>query len=123
MGLMIIAIAAAIIILLLLAIIFRDKNHKKDYHSFFIMGIVWVGAGIPLMVSTNSPALFITGLIFMGVGLIHKKEWEQNRKDKKNRWKKLSKKDKKKYLLFKWITFFILLLGLIILGVVYSLAV
>lgn len=117
-----IAVGILIILLLILAIIFRDKNHKTDYHAFFMMGIIWVGAGIPLMVSANSPALFIMGLVFMAVGLIHQKEWKKNIKDRKNKWKKMSKKDKKKLMMFRWILFALILLGLIVLAVTYFFA-
>ncbi len=113
------AVAALIIILLVFALIFRDKNHKTDYHAFFIMGVIWVGAGIPLMVSANSSVLFILGLVFMAMGLVHQKEWKKNIKDRKNHWKKLSKKEKKKLMLFRWIMLALLLLGVIVLAITY----
>ena len=119
---MIISIAILIIVLLVVAIIFRDKNHKTDYHSFFIMGIIWVGAGIPLMISANSPGLFILGLIFMVVGLIHHKKWKKNIKDRKDQWKKMSKKDKKKFKTLRWAMFILLLLGVVVLAVTYFVA-
>ena len=115
----IISVAILIIILLVLAIIFRDKNHKTDYHAFFIMGVIWVGAGIPLMVSANSPALFILGLVFMGVGLMHHKEWKKNIKDRHKQWKKMSKKDKKRQKILRWVITILLIVGIIVLGIFY----
>ena len=123
MAWVIIAIAAIIIILLVLAIVFRDKNHKTDYHSFFVMGIIWVGAGIPLMVSADSPALFILGLVFMAIGLSHKKEWKQNIKDRHKQIKKMSKKEKKRHKILRWIMFGVLLLGVIVLAIIYFMVV
>ena len=107
----------------MLAIIFRDKNHKTDYHAFFVMGIIWVGAGIPLMVTTNSPALFVMGIVFMVLGLSHHKEWKKNIKDRHVQLKNMSKKEKKKHKIIRWIMFIALLLGLIALGIFYLFAI
>jgi 4-amino-4-deoxy-L-arabinose transferase-like glycosyltransferase len=117
-----IAVAALIIILLVLAIVFRDKNHKTDYHAFFIMGIIWVGAGIPLMVTANSPGLFFLGIVFMAVGLIHHKKWKQNIKDRHKNIKKMSKKEKKRHFILRLIMLIALILGLIVLLVFFFLS-
>ena len=115
----IITVAALILILLVFFIAFKRKEPLKiDYHSFFIMGVIWLAAGIPLMVGFDSPALFIMGLIFTVVGLAHRKEWGQNIKDRKNRWKKLSKKDKKRLIWFRWVALSILILGVLVIGIV-----
>jgi 4-amino-4-deoxy-L-arabinose transferase-like glycosyltransferase len=115
-------VAALVIILLVLAIIFRDKNHKTDYHAFFVMGLIWVGAGIPLMVTTNSPALFVMGVVFMVLGASRHKEWKKNIKDRHAQLKNMSKKEKKKHKIVRWIMFIALLLGLIALGIFYLFA-
>lgn len=119
----IIAVAVLIVLLLVLAIIFRDKNHKTDYHSFFIMGIIWVAAGIPFMVSADSPALFILGLIFMAIGLVHHKDWKKNIKDRHAHLKKMSQKEKKRHRILRWVMFGVLVLGLAALVLTYFLAI
>jgi len=116
------AVGILVIILLVLAIVFRDKNHKTDYHAFFIMGIIWLIIGIPLMFSSNSSALFILGLIFTAVGLMHHKEWKKNIKERKGHWKKMSKKEKKRHMTLRWIMFALLLLGVIVLAILYFFA-
>jgi membrane protein YdbS with pleckstrin-like domain len=85
------------------------------------MGIIWVGAGIPLWISSDSFGLFALGIIFTVLGLVHHKEWKQNIKDRKTHWKKMSKKEKKKHMLLRWIMFALLLLGVIALGIGYFL--
>jgi len=91
----------------------KGKKRKIDYHTFFIMGIIWLGAGIALGIGSGSYALFIMGLIFTIIGLIHKKEWKQNIADRKKRWQSMSKKDKKKLMIIKWVLVGFVLLGLI----------
>lgn len=118
----ILTVGALIIMLLILALVFRDKNHRTDYHAFFIMGIIWLIIGIPLALSSESPTLFIMGLIFTAVGLIHHKDWKKNIKERKNHWNKMSKKEKKRLMLFRWIMLALLLIGLIVLAVFYFFA-
>lgn len=84
------------ILIILLAVIFislnkKYKNKGPDYYTFFIMGIIWLGAGIPLATTTNNWGFSIMGLIFMVLGLIHKKDWK---KYPRTRWESLSKKEK-----------------------------
>ena len=73
-----------IVILLIFAILYKAKNKGKipkrdpDYYSFFWMGICWLGAGIPLAVTTNNWGLLGIGIIFTIWGLAHKKEWKKN---------------------------------------------
>ena len=89
---MIISIAVLIVLLGIVAIIAirsRKKPQKTDYYTFFIMGIIWFIIGLP----TNNSALWMIGLIFMLVGLTHKKEWKANHKA--NRWENLSPFERK----------------------------
>ncbi len=85
-------------IIIILGIIFilslkknKGKKHEPDYYLFFILGIVWIGAGVPLGTTSNFWTLSIMGLVFMIIGLSHKKEWK---KQKRICWKDLSKKEK-----------------------------
>ncbi len=91
----------------------KGKKRKINYYNFFIIGIVWMGAGIALGVSSKNYALFIMGLVFMIMGLAHKKEWKQNIADEKKRWKSMSRKDKKRLMIIKGI-----LIGLVVLGLI-----
>lgn len=86
--LILIAVLVLIVILAFIAIFVSKKNKRPvDYYNFFIMGIIWTGAGIPL----ENFALTATGIIFMVLGLANKKKWKSNRV----RWKDLSKTEKR----------------------------
>ena len=57
-----IAIFTIIVILAFLAILAtKGKKRPTDYYSFFIMGILWTGAGIPLKLYPLS----VMGIIFL----------------------------------------------------------
>ncbi|MEJ2267530.1 MAG: hypothetical protein P8X70_00440 [Nanoarchaeota archaeon] len=105
-------IVLAIIFVIVLVFTKKGKQRKIDYHNFFIMGIIWTGAGIALGIGSGSYFLFIMGLVFMTLGLIHKKEWKQNIADRKKRWQSMSKRDKKKLMIIKWVLVGFVLLGL-----------
>jgi len=66
------------------------KKKETDYYTFFILGIMWIGAGIPLMITTNNWALFTVGIAFLIIGLSHREEWKKNRKN----WGDLSSREK-----------------------------
>ena len=103
---LIILITIAVLIVALLTIFLVKKEKRPpDYYAFFVMGIIWIGAGIPL----KNYGLSGMGFIFMVVGLVNKSKWKANRRT----WDQLSDKDKK----FKMIMM-IGLLALLILGVV-----
>ena len=96
------------LIVFFLAYMMKRKNNEKmktDYYAFFVMGIIWLGAGIPL----KNYALSVMGLVFMAIGLKHKDEWKENRQS----WDNLSPADKKvKMLLIGFLTL-ILVVGII----------
>jgi chromate transport protein ChrA len=72
----------------------NKKNQKEpDYYAFFIMGLVWLIAGI---IVKNNP-LWIVGFIFLLLSLYNHKKWKQN----EFKWKDLSKFEKR---LRIWIT-------------------
>lgn len=83
------------------------------------MGIIWVGAGLPLMISANSPFLFLMGVVFMIAGLTHHKEWKKNLEDRKKNYENLSEKDKKVLKWFRWIAILVLLIGVVVLFVFF----
>jgi hypothetical protein len=109
-----IIVLLTLVVLGIFIFIKKGKKRKIDYHNFFIIGIIWVGAGIALGVSSKNYTLFIMGLVFMILGLIHKKEWKQNIADRKKRWQSMSKKDKKKLMIIKWVLIGFVLLGLVV---------
>ena len=123
---MIIWVIVGLLVLLLLVFLValamrKDKRlPPTDYYTFFIMGIIWLGAGIPLMISANSPALFIMGLVFMGVGLAHKDEWKKNREA--NKWENLNKDQRRMKQILLWTMLGILLAGVLTFVVIYLVA-
>ena len=103
-----ILIAVGILIILLgIAYIISVKKKKRpvDYYNFFIIGIIWAGAGIPL----KNYALSVIGLIFMAVGLFNKDKWKKNRK----RWKDLDKDEKKITIVIMIILLLLVIAGLV----------
>lgn len=100
-----ISIAVLLAILVILAIVVKmntkKKHRKTDYYSWFIIGIVWLCAGVPL----KNYALSVIGLVFMVLGLTHKKEWKKNRV----RWSDLDDQERKARI---WI---MVVLGLLVL--------
>ncbi len=96
-------------VLLIIAIIvmMRRKSFKPDYYSLFMMGLIWTAIGIPL----KNFFMSALGIIFLVVGLMHKKEWKQNRQA----WSKLSKKDKKIRIIILVVLGLLVLAGLVVL--------
>ena len=87
-----------IVLLLLVFLIGLSLNKGKkmpptDYYTFFVIGIVWLAFGIPMMISDSGSFFFIMGLVFMAIGLVHKDEWKKNRKA--NEWKNLTKEQRR----------------------------
>lgn len=99
----------------IIAIVYSRKYGRRepDYYNFFIMGVIWVGAGVALGIGSGSWFLFIMGFAFMVIGLVHKTKWKKNIADRKNKWNSLSKKDKKILLWFRWVMVGVLILGLL----------
>ena len=83
----------------------KKKPHKPDYYTFFVMGIIWVGAGIPL----DMYPLSIMGFIFMIIGLANKDKWKTNHLT----WDKMNEEEKRNKLI---------LIGLLLLLVVAGVA-
>lgn len=84
----------------------KKNKEEMDYYTFFILGIIWIGAGLPLMITTNNWGLFGMGIAFLIIGLSHKKDWKKSYK----KWDELSSREKKLKL---WI---IVLLGAFVLA-------
>ena len=108
-----ISVAVLVIILAVLAALAlksRGKEHKPDYYTFFIMGIVWSGAGIPLATTTGNYGFFAIGLVFLAIGLANRDKWETNRKT----WRDMENTERK---IMTWV---MVIMGLLVLvGLVF----
>lgn len=103
-------IIISIIILLILGIIamFWTKKSKTppDYYALFLMGIIWLIAGIPL----KNYSLWSLGLIFTIIGLANKSKWEANRQ----KWKDLTDPQKKIKIILLTVSSVLVLIGLVV---------
>lgn len=105
---LLLAVLTALVLLGVLVIIFAWRNKEKrppDYFNFFIMGIIWLGAGLPLKMY----ALSAMGFIFMIIGLTHKSKWKENRHD----WSKLNDEEKKMRIFLIVVTSLLVIAGLV----------
>ncbi|MFC1741997.1 hypothetical protein ACFL3V_05670 [Nanoarchaeota archaeon] len=94
----IIHIAIALLILIFLAAFIYLKTTMKtepptDYYSLFIIGIIWLGIGVFMMISHGEQTniFFILGIVFAAVGFSHRKTWKKNLK----KWSQLSREEQK----------------------------
>ena len=114
-GWIIYAVLGLLVLMGIVSLIFIKKKRKfpTDYHNLFVIGIIWVGAGVPLGVSANNWGLLFMGFVLMVVGLIHKKEWKKNIADRQKRFKSMSAKDKKVMMWVRWALFIFLVIGIV----------
>lgn len=104
-------IILAIIILLLIVgisvmVFSKKKRRKPDYYTFFIMGIIWLAAGIPL----EMYPLSAMGLLFTVVGLANKQKWKENHPE----WEDLTENEKRNKLILIGISSLLVIAGLIV---------
>jgi hypothetical protein len=83
-GLLIVGLLVAFIVL-----IRGREKFTPNYRALFVMGIIWLGAGIPLGISTGNSGLWVMGLIFFMIGLLNRDKWEEEKK-----WSDLSQGEK-----------------------------
>ncbi|PJE59887.1 MAG: hypothetical protein COU85_01255 [Candidatus Portnoybacteria bacterium CG10_big_fil_rev_8_21_14_0_10_44_7] len=72
------SIVIALLIIGFLAFFIAAKKYrtqKTNYKTLFIIGIIWLGAGIPLGISNKNWGFAVMGLLFAVVGLLNKKRW------------------------------------------------
>lgn len=53
---------------------------EVDYKSFFIIGVVFLSAGVTLSISTKNPGLFgLSGLgaAYLAIGLTNREKWKK----------------------------------------------
>lgn len=105
-----ISIAVLVVLIAVVFIFLLSKkkipHREPDYYAWFWIGLIWVCAGIPLGVVNYNYGLFAIGLVFMVLGLVHKKDWKKNH----IKFQDLTPIEKK----FK--TWTMLILGILILG-------
>ncbi|HII72497.1 TPA: hypothetical protein HA265_07110 [Candidatus Woesearchaeota archaeon] len=105
---------AAGVLIVLLGVLFyllvkNKKAHEPDYYTFFVMGLCWTGAGIPLALTSKNWGFLIMGLIFMGFGLANKKKWKKSHKT----WGEMDDKQKKVMMVALVILGALVLMGLV----------
>ncbi|MBW2967084.1 hypothetical protein KY362_01215 [Candidatus Woesearchaeota archaeon] len=97
MLLLILLIVSALVVLgLTIATVLFYSKHKMpptDYYTFFILGICWTPLGVLGFVLKNPGfyGLFVMGIVFMALGLAHRKDWKKNHRT----WKQMSKSEQK----------------------------
>lgn len=64
----------------------RKRKEAPDYYALFIMGIIWLAAGLPLK---NYP-IWVVGAVFTIIGWVNKDKWRGNRK----KWNELNSAEK-----------------------------
>lgn len=87
-GLSIIVVLTIAIVIAAIALVkVREKKAPLNYFSMFIIGVMWIPAGI---IGKNIFLLVLGGIATV-VGLINVKKWKKNRR----KWKDLNDKEKK----------------------------
>lgn len=108
-------VIGVLILLLGIVAIFSFKKSKKsyetDYYNFFVIGIVWIAIGIPLILFSDNSFFFIMGLAFMAIGFFNKDKWKKNHK----KWKQPKKREKNLKIWIIAILGILVLAGLIVL--------
>jgi predicted membrane channel-forming protein YqfA (hemolysin III family) len=72
--------------LVFIIVLFRLKKSgrepRTDYCALFIMGVIFIGAGVSLAVSIDNPGMYgltALGVIYMIAGITHRDQWENNK--------------------------------------------
>tara|TARA_Y100000310_G_scaffold345263_1_gene463202 strand:- start:2675 stop:3058 length:384 start_codon:yes stop_codon:yes gene_type:complete len=118
----IISILVLLVIFGVIAIMVLKRGRKKptDYYNFFIIGIIWLPFGIFMSFVYEDGFIgnffSILGLIYIILGLAHKKEWKNTHKS----WGQLSKTEQKWKVIIFIILGFLVLAGLIAFYIVKS---
>ena len=105
---LIISILILVVVLMLLGaflIVNRKKKQTPDYYTLFIMGLLWAAIGPAL----ENYFLSVMGVIFMVLGLVHKKEWKKHKN-----WDDLSKRERGIKLAIMIILLMLVIAGLIV---------
>ncbi|MDY6788254.1 MAG: hypothetical protein SVK54_09050 [candidate division WOR-3 bacterium] len=86
---LVIVFYAVLLFIVLIVFLALNKRYEtqKDFLGFFIMGIVWIIAGIVLKMW----GLTVAGIIMALIGIVNVKKW----KDFNEQWNNLSSKDRR----------------------------
>jgi len=102
-----ILIALILIGIVVLVVVIKQKRRlPPDYRALFIMGVIWLPAGIII----KNYILSAMGVVFMVAGLIHKKDWKKNRR----RWSDLTEGERKLKIFIMIVLAVLLVLGLVV---------
>ena len=93
-----------LVIAIIATIIKRKENRKPNYKAFFIIGVCWV----PIGIATQNYVFMVIGLVFLVLGLLNRKSWENQPK-----WEDLSPAEKKIKLALIIFLSLILILGVV----------
>lgn len=107
-------IIALIVIMILSFKLKKGKKLRPDYYSLFIMGVIWLPAGILMKIfipNSIGNVFLVLGAIYFVIGLMHRDEWRSSHRV----WEQSSKKEKKLKLLLIIILGFIVLVGMVVL--------
>ena len=99
-----------LLIALFVGVYFLVNSKEKrpvDYYNLFIIGIVWLGAGIPI----GNYTLSVIGFVFMLAGIVNKDKWKANHR----RWGDLDKKEQKTRMIIMTLLGILVLLGFVLL--------
>lgn len=86
---LVIVFYAVLLFIVLIVFLVLNKRYEtqKDYLGFFIMGIVWIIAGIVLQMW----GLTVAGIIMALIGIVNVKKW----KHCNEQWNNLSSRDRR----------------------------
>jgi hypothetical protein len=97
------------VIIILAIITFKKMNQEKkeiDYFILFVLGIIWLPAGI----SAENYILSLMGLIFILTGILNKNKW----KKPEDNWKNLTLNQKRFKIIIISLLGLLFLTGLIV---------
>ena len=106
-------IVALVVIMILSFKLKKGKKLRPDYYSLFIMGVIWLPAGILMRIfipNSIGNVFLALGAIYFVIGLMHKDEWRNNHRG----WEQASKKEKKLKIILLIVLGFIVLAGMVI---------
>ena len=95
-----------LLLLVVITIIIKRKNKTPtDYYTLFIMGLIWLPCGT----SIGNYAVSLVGFMFMLIGLLHRKEWNKNKKE----WRELDSGQRKLVIFLITLILLVLISGLV----------
>lgn len=76
----ILAVLAGLALVALIVTAKKKVDREPNYYQFFIIGIVWVGAGTAIYTSSGNPGLLAMGVVFTALGLLNRDKWDRDKK-------------------------------------------